>query len=253
METSQHITAIAHEGERFAEAVQRTGLDREVESCPGWDVRELVRHLSSVHLWAAAHVANRATEWRDHGQTELMEYWPDLAVFWPDDDKLIDWYLETNANLVSELTAAPADLDCLTFLPAPTPLAMWARRQAHETAIHRFDVEGQGGSSAGYIPAFASDGIDELLMLFAPRFGTPIPDAKTMVVRTTDTNDVWHLTMGPEVISVLRDEAPADVTLTGSASDLYLAVWNRGDPPIAVTGDPQLVATWRENYKFQWD
>src|SRR5665811_2316806 len=90
-------------------------------------IRELVRHLSSVHLWAAAHVANRWTEWRDHGPTELMEYWPDLAVFWPNDDELIDWYLDTNANLVKELTNAPADLDCLTFLPAPTPLAHMAR------------------------------------------------------------------------------------------------------------------------------
>lgn len=253
MEIAEHITAVAREGKLFAEAARRTGLDAEVPCCPGWDVRELVRHLSSVHLWAAAHVAKRATEWRGHGPAELEEYWPDLAIFWPDDDELINWYLKTNSNLVNELATAPADLDCLTFLPAPTPLAMWARRQAHETAIHRFDAESPNRGTTDYEPVFASDGIDELLMLFAPRWGIPMPDAKTMVVRTTDTDDTWHVTMGPEAISVVSGDGPADCTLTGSASDLYLAVWNRGNPPVTAMGDPELVATWRENYKFKWD
>jgi uncharacterized protein (TIGR03083 family) len=253
VEIAGHITAVEEEGKRFAEAAHRSGLDQDVPGCPGWDVRELVRHLSSVHLWAAAHVANRATEWRDHGPTELEEYWPDLAVFWPDDSKLIDWYLETNRNLVDELSSAPADLDCLSFLPAPSPLAMWARRQAHETAIHRFDAESPNRASTDYDRVFASDGIDELLMLFAPAFAVPMPEAKTMVAQTTDTDDTWHVTMGPEVISVVRGDGAADVTLTGSAADLYLAVWNRGTPVISLSGDPGLIATWRENYKFQWD
>ena len=33
---------------------------------------------------------------------------------------------------------------CFAFLPAPSPLAFWARRQAHETGIHRADVESAG-------------------------------------------------------------------------------------------------------------
>lgn len=32
-------------------------------------------------------------------------------------------------------------VDCWTFLDAPSPLAFWARRQAHETAIHRADAQ----------------------------------------------------------------------------------------------------------------
>ena len=231
VEVAAHITAVQREGQLFAEAAQRSGLDRPVPCCPGWDVRELVRHLSSVHLWAAAHVARSATAWRDHGPAELEEYWPDLAVFWPDDDELIDWYLETNAKLVDELSTAPADLECLTFLPAPTPLAMWARRQAHETAIHRFDAQSPGLTSTDYDQTFAADGIDELVMLFAPRWAAPMDAAKSMVLRTTDTDDIWHVTMGPEAISARHGDGPADVTLSGSASDLYLAVWNRGEPP----------------------
>jgi len=49
------------------------------------------------------------------------------------------------------LASAPPDLDCLTFLAAPSPLAMWARRQAHETAIHRVDAESPAARSPNLI------------------------------------------------------------------------------------------------------
>ena len=32
-----------------------------------------------------------------------------------------------------------------------------------------------------------------------------------------------------------------------------VSVWNRGNPPITVTGDPGLVAIWRDNFKFEWN
>ena len=76
-------------------------------------------------------------------------------MFWPDDDDLINWYLDTNANLVDALESAPPDVESFTFLPAPSPLAMWARRQAHETSIHRFDAENAAGIASEFDPTFA--------------------------------------------------------------------------------------------------
>ncbi len=253
MELAQHIEAVKHEGALFAAAARRSGLDADVPGCPDWDVRELVRHLASVHLWAAAYVSNRATEWRDHGPVELTEYWPELASFWPEDNDLVDWYLETNENLVRELTEAPPDHKCLAFFPASNPVAPWARRQAHETAIHRFDAESPNRDTTTYDPSFAADGIDEILMQFAPRWGKPTQDDNTMVVRTTDTGDAWRITMGPDTIEASRGDGDSDVRLTGTASDLFLAVWNRGKPSIAVTGDLELVTTWNQNFQFIWD
>jgi uncharacterized protein (TIGR03083 family) len=80
-----------------------------------------------------------------------------------DDGALVDWFREGHAGLVRRLEAAPPDLACWSFLPAPTPLAFWARRQAHETAIHRADAQGSGGAVTPFQPAFAADGLDELL------------------------------------------------------------------------------------------
>src|SRR5262249_60086760 len=62
-----------------------------------------------------------------------------------------------------------------TFLEAPSPVAFWARRQAHETAIHRVDADqaaagaGKAGGGAPFTPRFAADGIDELIMGFVGR------------------------------------------------------------------------------------
>jgi uncharacterized protein (TIGR03083 family) len=255
VEITEHITAVGQEAKLFAEAAEQGGLDAEVPSCPGWNIRDLVRHLMEIHLWAAAHVAQPHDKpWVDD-LAELAEFWPDLAVFWPEDGDLVKWYLDTNANLVDALESAPLDVESFTFLPAPSPLAMWARRQAHETAVHRFDAEDAAGIASRFDPVFASDGIDELLMAFAPRRDEfPLESSKSMLVHATDTDDDWHVTLGPDGISTTRGDGPADITLSGDASDIYLALWNRGDDSnITVTGDENLLDLWHNNNRIRWD
>ena len=254
MEIAEHITVIGQEAKLFTEAAEQGGLEVNIDTCPGWNMRDLVRHLSEIHLWAASHVARLATKMWVDDLAELSEVWPDLAVFWPNDDDLIDYYLQMNANLVRELESAPADVEAMTFLPAPSPLAMWARRQVHEISIHRFDAQHAVGTTSGFDGGLASDGIDELLTAFGPRATTfPIEHIKTMVVHATDTNDRWHVTMGPNGIVAFRGDGPADVTLTGRAADLYLTVWNRGDDSaIEVAGDRDLLETWHNNHRIRW-
>lgn len=254
MEITEHISVVTQEAKRLATAAEQGGLDVDIPTCPGWDMRELLRHLSMIHLWAAGHVAQLHDDSWGADLTEFTEFWPDLAVFWPDDEKLTDWYLETNANLVRTLESAPLDVEAWTFLPAPSPLAMWARRQAHETAIHRFDAENAAGIESEFDPALASDGLDELLAGFAPRKKEfPIERAKTMLVHAQDTGDRWHLTLAPEGIATVRGDGPADATLTGDASDLYLALWNRReDSSITVAGDTEVLDKWHGNVRVRW-
>jgi uncharacterized protein (TIGR03083 family) len=254
MEIAEHITIVGQEAKLLAGAAERGGLDVDVPACPGWDMRELLRHLGMIHLWAAGHVAQlQDVSWGDD-LAEFTEFWGDLAVFWPDDERLIEWYLETNANLVQTLESAPPDVEAWTFLPAPSPLAMWARRQAHETAVHRFDAEDAAGIPTRFDPGFASDGIDELLAGFAPRKSEfPVEGERTMAVHATDTDDRWHLTLAPTGITTSRGDENADVVLAGDASDLYLMLWNRGQhPSVTVTGDREVLATWHNNMRVRW-
>lgn len=256
-----HIRTVASEGHAFAAAARRGDWDSPVPACPGWSLRDLVRHLAEIHLWAAANVAQRPGAKLDlDDRSDLCEPWPDLAVFWPDDDDLIDWYLQTNANLVHVLESAPPDVSAPTFLPAPSPLAMWARRQAHETSVHRFDAEDATGDTTGFAPDFAADGVSELLYGFyedvsRPEGKTfPLDRDETIHVRSADTDDHWYTTIGRRSITRGHVAGPADLTLTGTASDLYLALWNRADgDTLTITGDRHLLETWHAYTGVRWD
>ncbi|NOX31339.1 MAG: maleylpyruvate isomerase family protein, partial [Actinobacteria bacterium] len=141
MDVEDYIGFVVAEGELFATAADQGDLTVDIASCPGWDMRELVRHLGLIHLWAAGNVASPTDEWLAADDlTDLAGHWPELATAWPEDADLVAWYRDTHANLVDVLKSAPANLDCFTFLPAPSPLIMWSRRQASEIAIHRFDA-----------------------------------------------------------------------------------------------------------------
>jgi uncharacterized protein (TIGR03083 family) len=255
LEIEEHIAVVAAEAKLLAAAADEGGLETQIPTCPEWNMRDLVRHLSEIHLWAAARVAKRTDKlWLDD-ISELTESWPDLAVFWPSNDDLTGWYLQTNANLVQALESAPADLECPTFLPAPSPLAMWARRQAHETAVHRFDAENAIGKASGFDPVFAADGIDELLAGFAPRRESfPVESDKVMQVIPGDTDDGWRVTLKPDGVTTTRADGQADVTLRGSASDLYTVLWNRAsDSTINVTGDQQILDLWHGTQRIRWE
>ena len=254
MEIAEHVTTIGRDAKALAAAAEQGGLEIPVPSCPQWTMRDLVRHLGMIHLWAAGHVVQRQDpSWGDD-LDKFPEVWPELAVFWPDDENLLSWYLDTNANLVRTLEAAPPDVDSWTFLPAPSPLAMWARRQAHETAVHRFDGEHAAGIPSEFDSTFASDGIDELVAGFAPRKEEfPVDRERTMAVHATDTNDRWHVTLAPTGITTVRTDGPADATIAGAASALYLMLWNRGDDPsIAVAGDHEVLDLWHNNVRVRW-
>lgn len=261
MTVTEHLAVVRDEGRRFAEAARDADLREPVTGCPGWTVRDLVRHLGEIHLWAAANVAGRPGATLDlEDRADLRESWPDLAVFWPEDDDLVDWYLRTNRNLVTVLDSAPDDVPAATFLPAPSPLAMWARRQAHETSIHRFDAQHATSAFTGFDPAFAADGVDELLYAFYESVTKsegrqlPVSEDHLIQVHAVDTNDRWFMTVGPRTITATPGGGDADLTISGTAADLYVSLWNRGDDStISTTGDTRLLALWHEHTGVRWD
>ena len=172
MDVSEHVRQLRSDGERFASALEEANLESVVPTCPDWTVRDLAVHLGSVHRWATAYVRDGL----DVPDADLEA----TAGPRPSDGGLTEWFRDGVGALASGLRDAPADLSCWTFLDAPSPRAFWARRQAHETAIHRVDLEGVAGPVGAFPPAFAADGIDELLFRFlgrpgrAPRVAAPV-------------------------------------------------------------------------------
>jgi len=250
MKINEHIDALQREGKLLAAAAKRTELDAQIPTCPDWRMRDLVRHVGGVHRWATGYVGDRRTEmW----EVDL----DDIVGTWPTDLDLIDWFREGYTKLVYTLASAPLNLDCFTFLVAKSPLAMWARRQAHETAMHRVDAESPGSTITEFQPAFAADGVDELLSCFMtqphPRRAPKINSPRSVHVHATDTGDDWYIEINPEAVVTSRRDGPADCTITAAAGDLYLLLWNRrNDAGISVEGDRDLLALWQKDVQIRW-
>ena len=245
MDIEAHISAVQEHGAALAEAAERAGLDASVATCPDWRVRDLVGHQGQVHRWAATYVSTGRTD----TDVPLEEV--------PADAELLSWFRDGHAFLVDSLTHAPADLEAWSFLPAPSPLAFWARRQAHETTIHRADAESAVGAQLDVEPALAVDGIDELLFGFYSRKrGRLIADpALTLGIRVTDANpdDAWTVVIGPEAREVARGNASADCVVSGTASDVYQFLWNRRDrSAVHIDGNPIVLDLWQEKARITW-
>lgn len=253
MEVAEHIAFLQQEGERLAAAATDVDPDTPVATVPDWPLRDCVRHIGGIHRWASTTIRDARQE---RFNTTLLE----VAGEWPTDDGLVDWFRAGHAELVATLRAADPDLDVWHFFAAPTPLAFWARRQAHETAIHRADVESCSGAITPYAPEFAADGVDEILFGFAARKNTfPATDPPPAVhLRATDVRQEWLARLGPERVEVtFGDRLPstpnADCTVDATASDLYLLLWNRISPDaLEVTGDPEFLAVWRDAIRVRW-
>jgi uncharacterized protein (TIGR03083 family) len=250
-----YIAALRREGELLAAAADRAGMGAAVPSCPGWAVRDLLKHTSYVHRWATDIVAGGLT--RPPGGASEAE----ILSQGPSDTELPGWFGEGHAALVRALSEAPADLDCWAFLAAPSPLAFWARRQAHETAIHRVDAEQAAGREAASVfePAFAADGVDELIMGFLARSirrrnwpGLEASLAIHVADGAADGAD-WLVTGGSGEPGVSRSTGPAGCDVTGQARDIYLTLWNRRPPDgLRVTGDPGVLAAFARALQITW-
>lgn len=249
MRVDEHLEALRRDGKILAEVAQRAGLNAVVPPCPGWRVRDVLRHTGGVHRWATAYLTTRRCHPFD--PTEERRFFVQV-----DDHALIDWYRSGHSALVDALAGADPAVVCWSFLPAPSPLAFWARRQAHETAVHRADVESAIASTPTWAPAFAVDGIEELLRGFLARRPERITNEPpvTVALSATDVDAAWTIRMDAGGLRVADGAEPATLALSGTATDLYLLLWNRiGLDDVTTEGDPDALAAWRSRATVTWN
>ena len=230
----------------MADAADTGGPEVPIPTCPGWVMRDLVRHTGEVHRWATGIVAVARTDAWNAPPSEIVGAWPD-------DGDLAKWFGDGVERLLEALTTAPDDLECWTLMAAPSPKLFWARRQTHEIAIHCADAELAIGRATLIDPAIAADGIDELLVAFLTRRGRgPRTDlARTLAVETTDTNDRWHSAISAGEFATARTDDPADCTIRRTASTLDQFLWNRVDrDEIDIEGDPTVLDIWRHGARI---
>jgi uncharacterized protein (TIGR03083 family) len=257
MEIAEHIDMLRRQGELLADAAERAGLEAAVPPCPPWQVRDLLRHTGYVHRWAARHITERPDSILDGPPEE------EILQGGAPDSELLAWFRDGHASLVKTLATADPAVECATFMAAPSPLAFWARRQAHETAIHRADAENAAGTTPEYPAEFAADGIDELIMGFGRRRKyqpTESGEGGRLRVLAADTGDAWSVEAHEGRLQPRREVGDdvadgAACTVSGAASGVYLYLWNRTNAAqagVTVTGDLGLLASWQASVRVRW-
>jgi uncharacterized protein (TIGR03083 family) len=224
----------------LAGLIDGADLTRPVPTCPEWTVRQLITHVGRAHRWATAIVATRSAvpiPFREVPDGKLPEN-PRAHADW----------LRTGAAGVIDAVRPAGDEEVWTH-PGPGPAWYWARRMAHETAVHRADAQIALGQRPQIDPVTAADGIDEWLgFLAGPDTGEGPPslaglDGKVLHVHLTDeevAGGEWMIRPAAGGVTVEPGHGKGDVAVRGPASDLLLLLLRRvppGDSPVEVLGD----------------
>jgi uncharacterized protein (TIGR03083 family) len=231
-------------------------LERPVPTCPGWTFRQLATHVGRGHRWAAQIVATRATTpipTREVADGKLPQ---DPAQHAP--------WLNAGAERVIEAVAA-AGSDRVWTLAGIGPASFWARRRAHEAAVHLADAQLAAGHDVDLAPEAAADGVDEWLTRIAA--GTAgITDAaardlhgdgQSLHFHATDPGlsgtGEWMVTRTPAGVTVARGHGKADVAVRGPAASLLLILTRRlppTDSAVEVLGEQALLTHWLQHTPF---
>ncbi len=214
--------AIATDAERLAALVESDGAVA-VPTCPGWDVARLAGHTARVYRMAISVLTNSLQGFPDPDSLEKPPR---------ESDAVPDYVRRGAAELDAILAGRDPGSEAWNFLNEPKRAYFWFRRQAHETAVHRWDAENAVGST-WHVPAeLAVDGVDEYFVMVRERLLAARGMASlggSLHLHATDTPGEWMINVDDGVIAVSHAHGKGDAALRGTASDLFLGLWGRRD------------------------
>jgi uncharacterized protein (TIGR03083 family) len=245
MDYAEYCDALRREGHSLGGAARAAGIEAPVPSCPEWKVADLLGHVGRLHRWVTAIVESQGDDPTDH--------WSHAEP--PPPEVRLDWF-DAGVDLVADaLLGVDAATEAWSWTDDRTA-GFWARRQANETAVHRWDAQGaQGkqGTVESIEHALAVDGIDEFFGLIPFwRGASAVQGAgETIHLHATDGDGEWLMRLAAGAVIVTREHAKGDVAGRGPASDLLLFLYGRVAPSqLEVFGDASLLDRWHEQVRW---
>jgi uncharacterized protein (TIGR03083 family) len=234
------------EGAAFGAAAAEAPGDTPVPSCPEWTATDLIHHLGSVYAWARGLLRRGGTE-----RPEPRRH-PQDAPTGPD---AVAWWRQEYDDLLRTLEATEPEAPVWNWAPQRKTAAFWHRRMAHETAVHRWDLQITLAAAEPIEAKLAADGVSEVLDSWLPAGRRRSADRPQGVVQllATDAGQEWYVRLRGEGVALLdtdtifdTDEPHTRVGAAGTASDLMLALYGRvGFDVLEINGDATLLDALR--------
>ncbi len=234
MDYPTYVEHVRWDGRRLAAAATGS-LSLDVPSCPRWTVRDLVSHVAQVYEHKITCTAlGRAPD-----------PWPPA---WPADRDPIEWLGDAHERLLEMFERSGPTTPSATWWPPDQTVGFWARRMAHETAVHRIDAELAIGTPTPVDAELAVDGVDEILVIMLEGDWSEEPDdtATGQQVRISTGGRTWRVTLERESVRVADDGEAGDATLGGDPSDVLLWLWGRApDEHVVRSGEGEALRVLR--------
>jgi uncharacterized protein (TIGR03083 family) len=236
------------QSDRFGQLIAHADLDVPVPTCPGWSLRQLLRHVGRGDWWAAQLVRDRADTYLD--PRAVVNGKP------PDDiDGALKWLHDGVVALIDAVGEVGPRVGVWTFL-GTRPASWWIRRRLHEVVVHRADAAIALNAPFAVPAVTAWDGIAEWLdrVMIEQAAATPPPlgpgsqiqlnmidgalGGRQIVIDSPQRGALswyWGTTDHPTVV------------LTGPACDLLLQLVRRSAAvtrPVDVSGDHHTWLHW---------
>jgi uncharacterized protein (TIGR03083 family) len=256
LSNDRYLDALTAQAALFAEVLAGADLALRVPTCPDWTLHELVRHVGVVHRWVTGIVRQRAKTQPDFD-----------PLRWPvpeDTDELRAWLRDGAAELVEAIRSAGPLAPMWTWTDDQSA-GFWARRMAHETAMHRADAELALGRQFALEADLAADAISEWLSLlslpqavqFRPELAELRGEGQILHLHSTDPGlgeaGEWIVRRTPEGPVWEPGHMKGDVAVRGAVVDLLLVLMRRvapADAPITVLGDASVLDHWLKCTRF---
>ncbi|MEV4512674.1 maleylpyruvate isomerase family mycothiol-dependent enzyme [Dactylosporangium sp. NPDC049525] len=257
LNAEQAQRAIVEYTRRLAESAVAAGPDAAVPTAPEWTVADLVEHVGQTQHWVAAIIERRITD-----PTQLPT---EMAVLPTDPGDWQAWLAESAQRVAS--ACSDDALDAPVFNPAADERSgtrFWMASVLNETVVHGVDAANAADRPADVDADIAAALIsNHLAMLTSPTWAMQRSESaqalrgtgQTLQWLATDTAadaGAWFVERRPDGATWQPGTRPADVTVTGPAGSLLLALTRRlpltGDATgISVDGDTALAQHWLDN------
>lgn len=247
-----YAAAFLKENRAFSELLRDVDDATPVPTCPGWSLKQLLRHVGRGDRWAAQIVRDRLDTYLDPRSVEGGKPPPDPA-------DAISWLQGGAQRLVDAVELSGVETPVWTFL-GTRPANWWVRRRLHEVAVHRADAAIALGREFTLESDIAADAITEWLERVAIQAGSdgealPLEEGNTIHLHATDSGAAseWTISAAGGRIGLSHEHGKGTVALRGGATELLLALVRRvpvGDTAVEVFGDDSVWSHWLEHTAF---